>query len=62
MKRGEVIRGLSRMKCEFVRHGSNHDIYRQPKTGVCERVPRHPDINENTAKSILRRLSPDYEE
>jgi predicted RNA binding protein YcfA (HicA-like mRNA interferase family) len=41
----------------FVRHGSNHDMYENPRTGTIEAIPRHPDINEVLAKSIIKNLS-----
>jgi len=42
--------------CEFVRHGGNHDWYRNPRTGVSQPVPRHREINELLARHILRKL------
>jgi len=52
MKRRDLIRKLVAMGCEFVRHGGNHDSYRNPATGVQQPVPRHREINENLAKGI----------
>ena len=34
-----------------------HDIYRNPITGATQPVPRHREINEITARSILRALA-----
>ncbi|MDR2730547.1 MAG: type II toxin-antitoxin system HicA family toxin [Treponema sp.] len=41
----------------FVRHGGNHDVYCQPPTNKEAAVPRHNEINEYTAKAILKKLS-----
>ena len=42
----------------FVRHGKKHDVYKQPVTKIETTVPRHADIKEFTAKSIIKTLSP----
>ena len=57
MKRTELIRQLTMLGAVFVRHGSNHDIYAQPKNGNTEPVPRHNEIKEFIAKKILKNLS-----
>ena len=57
MKRKELIQRLCRMGAEFVRHGKKHDIYIQPKTNKESAVPRHDNIDEYTAKSIIKKLS-----
>jgi len=41
----------------LLRHGAKHDVYVQPKTSKEATVPRHDDINEYTAKAILKKLS-----
>jgi hypothetical protein len=41
----------------FVRHGKRHDIYKQPTTNIETTVPRHDNIKEFTAKSIIKTLS-----
>jgi hypothetical protein len=41
----------------LVRHGAKHDVYIQPGTGKEAAVPRHDEINEYTAKTILKKLS-----
>ncbi|MCL2802295.1 MAG: type II toxin-antitoxin system HicA family toxin [Treponema sp.] len=41
----------------FVRHGSKHDIYENPRTHEFTQVPRHSDINKYTAQDILEKLS-----
>lgn len=57
MKRTELIRKLEAEGCVFVRHGGNHDWYRNPKTGMSQPVPRHREVNEFLAKHILKKLA-----
>ena len=57
MKRAELIKQLTEKGVVFVRHGSNHDIYLQPKSGNTEPVPRHNEIKEFMARKILKNLS-----
>ena len=56
MKRTDLIRKLEEAGCELVRHGGNHDWYRNPKTNAAQPVPRHREINEFLAKHILKKL------
>jgi predicted RNA binding protein YcfA (HicA-like mRNA interferase family) len=58
MKRAHLLQILNRMGAVFVRHGKKHDIYRQPATKVETTIPRHDEIKEFTAKSIIKTLSP----
>jgi predicted RNA binding protein YcfA (HicA-like mRNA interferase family) len=57
MKRGALLKILNQMGCVFVKHGKKHDQYIQPKTGTKDQVPRHPNISEDTAKSIIKNLA-----
>lgn len=57
MKRRELIKRLEEMGCRFVRHGGSHDWYTNPNTKQSQPVPRHSEINENLAKSIIKKLS-----
>ncbi|MCL1817582.1 MAG: type II toxin-antitoxin system HicA family toxin [Spirochaetaceae bacterium] len=57
MKRTELIRKITSNGAIFVRHGSNHDIYVQPKNGNTEPVPRHNEIKEFIARKIIKNLS-----
>lgn len=45
------------MGCVLVRNGGRHDWYTNPKTKQSQPVPRHTEINENLAKSIIKKLS-----
>ncbi|MEO8026825.1 MAG: type II toxin-antitoxin system HicA family toxin [Bryobacteraceae bacterium] len=56
MKRIELIRALEKNGCVLVRHGGSHDWYRNQNTGMSQAVPRHREIQEKLAKSILKKL------
>ena len=57
MKNGALLKILRQQGCVFVKHGKKHDLYLQPKTGKTSQVPRHPDIQENLARKIIKNLS-----
>jgi mRNA interferase HicA len=57
MKRKDLIRRITSAGCELVGHGSRHDLYKNPRTGKKQPVPRHDDIDENLAKHIIRELA-----
>jgi predicted RNA binding protein YcfA (HicA-like mRNA interferase family) len=57
MKRRDLIDKLEEMGCVLVRHGSNHDWYTNPKTKKSQPVPRHSEIHEGLAKTIIKKLS-----
>ncbi len=57
MKHVELIRLITEEGCVLVRARGGHDIYRNVITGVSQPVPRHREVNENTARAIIRRLS-----
>jgi mRNA interferase HicA len=44
MKRVDRVRKLEEAGCELVRHGGNHDWYRNTATGASQPVPRHLEI------------------
>lgn len=60
MKQSELLRRLARAArvagttFAFVRHGSKHDVYTYG--GEVVYIPRHPEINELTARGILRQV------
>lgn len=56
MKKKQLLKELNKLGCVFVRHGGNHDWYKNPITGVFQAVPRLNEINEFLAKSILKKL------
>jgi predicted RNA binding protein YcfA (HicA-like mRNA interferase family) len=57
MKRTDLIRTLESSGCILIRHGGNHDWYRNPKTGNSQPIPRHREIKEFIAKHILKILA-----
>lgn len=57
MKRRDLIKKLEEMGCVLVRHGAEHDWYTNPQTRQSQPVPRHKEINEYLAKSIMKKLS-----
>ena len=62
MKRTKLLQILSQMGVVFVRHGKRHDVYKQPVTKIETTVPRHDEIKEFTARSIIKTLSPVVDE
>lgn len=52
MKRRDIIKKLEDAGFRFKEHGGNHDTYKRGSD--TEQVPRHTEINEITAKKILR--------
>jgi len=56
MKRKDLISTIEKQGSVFVRHGGKHDWYQNPKTGVCQPVPRHKEISEYLARSIIKKL------
>ena len=57
MNKLELLQKLKEIGAVFVRHGGKHDVYMQPKTCNESAIPRHDDIDEYTAKSIIKKLS-----
>jgi predicted RNA binding protein YcfA (HicA-like mRNA interferase family) len=57
MKRRDLERKLRIAGCYLKREGSSHSLWINPKTGVIEAVPRHPEIKESLARKILKNLN-----
>jgi mRNA interferase HicA len=57
MKRLDLVRLIEKNGAVFIRHGSDHDWYKNLQTGIAESVPRHREIKEILAKKIIKRLS-----
>lgn len=53
MKRKALIKLLESNGWWLLRNGANHDIYTNGKQS--EPIPRHTEIKEQLAKSIIRR-------
>jgi hypothetical protein len=56
MKREKLLEKVNETGAIFVRYGRKHDIYENPRTHEYTHIPRHPDVNEYTAKEILKKL------
>jgi mRNA interferase HicA len=57
LKREELIRRLKAAGCTLVRHGGRHDWYTNPSRNASQPVPRHSEVNEYLARSILKKLT-----
>jgi predicted RNA binding protein YcfA (HicA-like mRNA interferase family) len=57
MKRRDLVVKLQEMGCTLIRHGGKHDWYQNPVTRMSQPVPRHNEINEYLARSIIKKLS-----
>jgi len=57
MKREQLLKLMRKHGAVFIRHGSKHDIYENPRTREFTQVPRHSYINKYTAQDILDKLS-----
>ena len=57
MKRRDLIQKIEEGGAVFIRHGGKHDWYQNPTTKMAQPVPRHSEINEMLARSIIRKLS-----
>ncbi len=57
MKRRDLIKKLEEIGCVLVRHGGKHDYYTNFKSRQSQPVPRHSEINERLARSIIKKLS-----
>ncbi len=53
MKRKDLIKLLEKNGWRLLRNGANHDIYTNGQKS--EPIPRHSEIKENLAKSIIRK-------
>lgn len=53
MKQRDLIKKLEKAGFRFKEHGGNHDTYKRGTD--TEQVPRHKEINEITAKMILKK-------
>ncbi|MBI5526491.1 MAG: type II toxin-antitoxin system HicA family toxin [Deltaproteobacteria bacterium] len=52
MRRRELERKLCDLGWRFLRHGGKHDVWTDGENEVA--VPRHDEINEYTAKAIVK--------
>jgi hypothetical protein len=52
INRRDLEKKLKKMNWRFIRHDSKHDVWTDGEREVA--IPRHSEINEYTAKAILR--------
>lgn len=57
MKRRELIRKIEEGGAVFIRHGGKHDWYQNSRTKIAQPIPRHTEIKEHLAKSIIKKLA-----
>jgi len=57
VKKETLLKKVNETGAVFVRHGKKHDIYENPRTHEYTQIPRHSDINEYTARGIIKKLS-----
>ena len=57
MKRRDLIKKIEEGGAVLIRHGGKHDWYQNPETKMSQPVPRHTEIKEFVAKSIIKKLS-----
>lgn len=60
MKYRELVKQLEQFGYILVRHGGNHDVFLKGLTEIA--VPRHREVNEVTAKQILRKAERNKDE
>lgn len=60
MKRVELERRLGKLGWHLAREGHSHRIYAMGERSIA--VPRHPEINEYTARAILKQAKGDENE
>ena len=53
LRRRDLIKRLKDAGFVFKEHGGNHDTYKRGSD--TEQIPRHSEINEITAKKILKK-------
>jgi len=58
VKASELIRMAKKNGCHVKRHGAEHDIWINPKTGNTARIPRHQgkEVATGTAHNIMSDL------
>ena len=58
MKANELTRLAKKHGCRIKRHGTEHDIWVNPRTGNTARIPRHisKEVADGTANNIMKDL------
>jgi predicted RNA binding protein YcfA (HicA-like mRNA interferase family) len=55
MKTEKLLAHIRKNGAVFIRHGSKHDVYENPRTHEYLYVPRHPKTNDYTAEGIIKK-------
>jgi len=55
LKRRDLVKRLEAQGYRMIRDNDNHSVFHKPGKRI-EAVPHGREINENTAKDILRRI------
>jgi len=58
VKHSDLIRTITQNGAVLTRHGAKHDWYTNHAAKISIAVPRHKEVNENTARSIIKKLFP----
>lgn len=58
MNRKKLLREIAKLGARFKRHGGGHDMYTDGVKSIP--VPRHAEIDEQTANDIIKFFSKDY--
>ncbi len=56
MKRREFVEELHREGCFLLRHGANHDVYRNQQNGRQTAVPRHTELTNFICAKVRKEL------
>jgi len=57
MNRRDVLRHIERQGCKFLREGSRHTIYFNPKTRQTSSIPRYREIVDVLVRKICKDLN-----
>jgi mRNA interferase HicA len=57
VKRRDLIKKIEELGAVFIRHGGRHDWYHNAEMKVSQPVPRHQEINEFLARSIVKKFT-----
>ncbi|MEX2672033.1 MAG: type II toxin-antitoxin system HicA family toxin [Phycisphaeraceae bacterium] len=56
MKRRAFEKHLREHGCELDRHGANHDVWVNARTGLDSTLPRHREVKQPIVRAVCRQL------
>lgn len=59
MKRGDLLRHLTKHGCQLKREGRSHSLWMNRANTAVEAVPRHTEISDRLAERICKGLGGD---